>query len=301
MNVDKHILIYLALVGLGGPILLYFLKKLLTTFENQRMQQVKEQENFDPVSTSTPFRNPLKKARQIAINGIAGRFSIIRKFAFVLLIVLWIVLLVLPFIGRVPATMISILVTASAILIGMASKPFVENVVSGFVLTFSRPFQIGDTLLIENNYGTVEDITLTHTIIKLWDWRRHLVPNSIMISKEFLNYSIQNTAIWAYVKFWVDYSEDMDTVREIAVDAAAQSEYCMNNEPPSFWIMETGMAGIKCWVAAWAQSPSDAWMLKSDTRTHMLKEFRVRGIKTHSYRYFLQPETGKFEKYSKTN
>mgnify|MGYP006282574425 CR=1 FL=1 len=295
MNIDKHILIYLSLVGLGGPVLLYILKKLLNTFESQRVKQVKDQDDFQPISTSTPFRNPLKKARQIAINGITGRFSIIRKFVFVFFFALWVLMLALPFIGRVPATVISILVTASAILIGMASKPFVENLVSGFVITFSRPFHIGDTLLIEDNYGTVEDITLTHTIIKLWDWRRHLVPNSIMISKEFLNYSMQNTAIWAYVEFWVDYSEDMDIIREIAVNAATQSKYCMSNEAPSFWIMETGIAGIKCWVAAWAESPSDAWMLKSDTRTNMLSEFRTRNIKTHSYRYFLQPETEKKE------
>lgn len=69
------------------------------------------------------------------------------------------------------------------------------------VISFSKHFLTGDTVTLDSQYGTIEDISLTHTTIKLWDWQRYVVPNHRMLSKEVINHSHRQ----GYLMAWVAY------------------------------------------------------------------------------------------------
>ena len=98
-------------------------------------------------------------------------------------------------------------------------------------------------------YGIVEDINLTTTIIKTWDWKRFVVPNSKMLDTDFINYTLTDKVQMAYIEFQVAYNNDITEIEKIALKCAAESEYISSNEKPAFWVMSTDEKSIKCWLA----------------------------------------------------
>jgi small-conductance mechanosensitive channel len=159
----------------------------------------------------------------------------------------------------------------------------IENAFAGLAIAFSRLINIGDTVLLGERYGTVEDISVTHTTIRLWDWRRCVIPNSKMLQSEVINYSLHDRFQWAYVEFWVNYDADLKKVAELAAEACKASAHFAPYEPPVFWVMDLAERGICCWIAAWADSPSSAWVLKCDMRATLVRAFAEHGICPHTY------------------
>lgn len=272
---------YVLGVGIFGAIILWWIKRRFVDIEQQRCNRIDRLKRIEPIRTSSPVDNPLDDAKEIAIESIMSRFSIIRKFTFIILFTVWILALIFPFLKQVPATFISILVGASGIILGIAARPVIENLISGVVISFSKPIRIGDTVILDDNYGTVEDITITHTVVKIWNWRRYVIPNSKMILKEIVNLTIVDKYQWTHVEFTVSYDSDIEQVKNLAVKIASRSRHFAGYETPRFWVMELSEKGYRCWIAAWADSPVDAWELKNEIRTRLIMEFKDHGIKTH--------------------
>ena len=148
---------------------------------------------------------------------IGQRFTIIERLSIGAIALLWLFFLVLPHLGKVSSTVFSILVGSSAVVVGIAARPFIENLISGIIISFSKPFRTGDTVKLDEQYGIVEDITLTLTIVKIWNWQRYIIPNSQMLNKSFVNYTIKDNDQWKHVEFWVAYDSDLEQVRQIAM------------------------------------------------------------------------------------
>jgi small-conductance mechanosensitive channel len=280
-----HRLIYLGSLTGVFLILYWVLSRIINRNEDRRLNSVAEKSKFVAVERSTPVKHLTRNARKTALNSIDLRFSIIRKVLILALVLLWVIAFVYPIIGSLPQTMLTLLVTAGAVVIGIAARPYVENVISGIVITFSRQLNLGDTVVMEDNYGIVEDISITHTVIKLWDWRRHVIPNSAMIAKEFINYSLTDSYQWAYVEFWVSYDSDIELVRRLALETARENQYTHDEDEPRFWVMDMFKEGIRCWVTAWAHSPAEAWVMRTEIRTSLVMKLRENGIKTHLHHH----------------
>jgi small-conductance mechanosensitive channel len=282
IGLSPHLVFYEILVFLIGLIILGIIRRNLKSVKNRGKSFISKNRFFEAVRSRAPFRS-VKKQREKALEGYEQRFSIIRRTILIIYVVIWVVILLIPFFGKISATFVSIVAAILAAVIGIAARPFLENMIAGVVITFSRQFRTGDTVLIDSQYGTVEDITITHTVIKLWDWKRLVIPNSSMLNKEMVSYTTKDSYLWAYVEFWVSYEADIFKVEEIALDAASRSLHYARAGVPRFWIMELAKEGIKCWVAAWALSPTDAWYLKIDIRKRLIQEFKKHNIKTHAY------------------
>lgn len=297
--------VYLISVGAAGILILLYLRFILRRIQRQRVERIQRVDRFYAVDTTSPVSDPKNQARSLAKDSIASRFSIIQRGTLIFAGVIWIFALIFPLLGRIPSALVSILVGAGAVIIGIAVRPFLENMISGIVISFSKQLRTGDTVIIDETYGTVEDISLTHTVIKSWDWRRYIIPNSTMITKEFLNFSINDSYIWEHVEFWVEHNADITMVENIALQAARENEYFSNYEGPRFWVMGMDKEAVKCWVAGWTDSPADAWLFKVELRKRLITDFSKVGIKSHTYRHdwpknsdgsVMSPETVQKEK-----
>jgi len=243
----------------------------------------------EPVHTGTPIEDPAAQARKRAVESIENQFSVTRRIALPALLLLIVTLSTLPFLNRFPAAIVSLLIGGRTVLFGLATRPFIENALSGLAISSSRLWSIGDTVILDGWYGKIEDITLTHTILKSWDWRRYVVPNSRMLQNPFVNASLFDPYQWAYVEFWVAYGSDLEKVRRLAVEAARSSPAFGGHEEPVFWVLEMARRGIRCWVAAWVDTPAEAWQLMHDTRAALFEGFRVEGIASHVQRHAPAP------------
>jgi small-conductance mechanosensitive channel len=75
--------------------------------------------------------------------------------------------------------------------IGFAAKDSLSNFTSGVFIAVFQPFRVGDYVDFKGDYGRVEDLTLRHTVIRTWDNRRIIVPNSVMSTEPIINWSIK--------------------------------------------------------------------------------------------------------------
>lgn len=267
-------------------LLIYFvLNSRLNKIKEARLNKLKRQKLYPvAVETETPQENPIREQREIGEESIETRFNFFSHFLPVVAIGFWLTLIITPYLNRVPAIYISIVIGSFSVLLGMAARPFIENLIAGLVLSMSQPVRIGDTVVIDDHYGVVEDIKLTHSILKVWDWRRLVIPNSQLLSKEIINHSLNDIHIWAWVEFYVSSDSNLDLVEEIARDIPHRSPYYRNVEDPAFWVMGMEKDSVRCWLAAWTENPAGAWEMKNYIRKELCRKFREQGIDFHSFK-----------------
>lgn len=225
-------LVYLLAVSGVAAILFIWLRWWLMHIEARRARRIEKLPRFEAIKTKVPEKIGIIPSRKRALEGLETRFSIFRRTLLSLIVFSWGIALAFPFLGKVPGTIVSLSITAGAVIVGIAARPMVENFIAGFVLTFSKQFHTGDTLLIDEQYGTIEDITPTHTVIKLWDWRRYIVPNSGMLAKEIFNFSTRDSFLWAKIEFYVAHDADLQLVESLAVAIATRNANLVGEEKP---------------------------------------------------------------------
>lgn len=280
--------IYVASVIGTGAVSLVWAMLWLRRNRAQRRARLVHRRWLDAVLTRTPLENPLEETRGQGMDTINRNTTVAQRALVPLIVLLTCALVSIPYLDRVPAAALSVLVGALTVFVGLAARPIVEQAFAGLVIAFSQVINIGDTVSIDEIYGTVEDITLTHTTIRSWDWRRYVIPNGRMLQNAFINHSLRDRHQWAYVEFWVGYDANIEEVEEVAISAASQSPHCADIETPCLWVMDMEERGLRCWVAAWAETPSQAWSLKCDVRRRLVTGLQARGIRSHSLRIDLQ-------------
>lgn len=273
--------IYLAIVIVVGSFIIWLALKTIARFKRRRLSRLDDIEEYNPVNTIAPPGVTDDSTLANAARNIQGRFSIIRRSAIVLGMLVLLPLLFLPFISYIPITSISVLLSALGIILGIAARPIIENFISGILLSFSSNVHLGDTVIVDGHYGVIEDITMLHTSIKTWDWKRYVLSNADMLNKEMVNFSVRESYIWSYVEFWVSPSADLPTVRDTALRVAGQYTSSQIKEAPRFWVIEMGKTAIKCWVATWSDSAAHDWNTKHNIRTELVMELSKQGISTH--------------------
>ncbi len=264
-----------------GVVLFVILRLYLRRFQNRGSGFIKKVRRFDAVRLKKGSKSMVASQREEALENFKSRFSIVKRTVLVLFVLVWLLLLVFPLFDKVSAAAISIFAAVLTVIVGTAARPFVENFIAGIVITFSRQLRTGDTVTIDDAYGTVEDISMTHTIIKLWNWKRYIIPNSRMLNKELVSFTTKDSFIWTHVEFYVAYDAPMELVKKLAVETAQQSIYNGGSESPSFWVMEMEKDAIKCWIAAWTKSPADSWYLKIDIRNSLIEKLQQNNIRCH--------------------
>jgi len=176
----------------------------------------------------------------------------------------------------------------AAIIIGFAAQKTLSNIVSGISIAFFTPFRVGDRLKIGDDLGDVEDLNLRHTVIKTWDNRRIIIPNSIISEKEIVNYSIGDEKMLWTLDIGISYDSNIDTARKIILEKA-------NNHPenitfeieedgeivkkePSVYVTDCGDFAVNLKLLFWVDSPKKGWRVSKEILEQIKKEFDSQGI-----------------------
>lgn len=102
---------------------------------------------------------------------------------------------------------------AAGIVVGLALQPILKNLIAGVQLAITQPIRIDDALLVENEWGNVEEITSTYVVLRIWDWRRLIVPLSYFIETPFQNWTREGAALIGTVFLYVDFTVPVDKLR----------------------------------------------------------------------------------------
>lgn len=120
---------------------------------------------------------------------------------------------------------VSLLASAgvAGIVLGLALQPVLKNVFAGIQLAITQPIRIDDALLVEGEWGNVEEITSTYVVVKIWDWRRLILPLSYFIEHPFQNWTRESASLIGTVMIYLDYTVPVDAVRKKVEEIVAQS------------------------------------------------------------------------------
>ena len=109
------------------------------------------------------------------------------------------------------------------IIVGFAAQRSLANLLAGFQIAFTQPIRIDDVVLLEGEYGNIEEITLTYVVVKIWDQRRLVLPINYFIEKPFQNWTRSNAELLGTIFIYTDYSIPVDAVRSELERLAAES------------------------------------------------------------------------------
>jgi len=120
-----------------------------------------------------------------------------------------------------------------AAIIGFASQAALSNIISGIFIVMFKPFRVTDIIQVGDKVtGRVEDITLRHTVVKNFENRRFILPNSLISSEIILNSSIIDQKIANFVFIPISYNSDIDLAMDIIRDEAMNHRHIIDNRSP---------------------------------------------------------------------
>lgn len=146
--------------------------------------------------------------------GLRTQLAVLRRVTEVAVVLVAASLLLLQF-EAVRSVGVSLLASAgiAGLVIGLAAQKSISTLLAGIQLSITQPVRIGDTVIVENEWGWIEEITLTYVVVKVWDLRRLVVPMSHFLDKPFQNWSKVSPEILGTVEVYADFRTDVAAVR----------------------------------------------------------------------------------------
>jgi len=157
---------------------------------------------------------------------VRTQLAVLRR---VLVVVVWIFAIASLLMQFTVVRTVGVSLLASAgvagVVLGIAAQKSIGALLAGIQLSITQPIRIGDSLIIEGESGTVEEINLTYVVVRTWDLRRLLIPVTQFLEKPFQNWSKGGVEMLGPVLLQVDWTTDLDAVRkELARVLAAEGK-----------------------------------------------------------------------------
>ncbi|HEX8024217.1 mechanosensitive ion channel family protein [Mucilaginibacter sp.] len=157
----------------------------------------------------------LNKVDNLKERKVRTQIQFIRKIIVVTIIFLTIAIILLSFESmRKIGTGLLTGVGIGGIIVGFAAQSSLGNLLAGFQIAFTQPIRIDDVLVVEGEWGRVEEITLTYVVLKIWDERRLILPINYFIQKPFQNWTRTSADILGTVFLYMDHTVPIDAIRE---------------------------------------------------------------------------------------
>ena len=167
----------------------------------------------------------IQKADNLKERKIRTQLQFIRRLAISLILILTACVILLSFNNlRKIGTGLLTGVGVGGIIIGFAAQKSLSNLLAGFQLAFTQPLRIDDVLVVEGEWGRVEEITLTYVVLNIWDQRRLILPINYFIEKPFQNWTRNTSDILGTVFLYLDYMTPLEPLR-------AELKRLLDNDP----------------------------------------------------------------------
>ncbi len=166
---------------------------------------------------------------------------------------------------------VSLLASAGVmgIIVGLAAQRTIATVLAGLQIALTQPIRIDDVVIVEGEWGRIEEITLTYIVVRIWDLRRLVVPVTHFLEKPFQNWTRVSAELLGTVFIYADYSVPVDALRE-------ELQRILNDSPRwdgKVWSLQVTNAtekAVECRALMSAADSSAAWDLRCEVRERLL-------------------------------
>jgi small-conductance mechanosensitive channel len=141
--------------------------------------------------------------------------KVLKKIATVVIVIFTVAMMLMVF-DSVRQLGTSILASAGVlgIIVGFAAQKSIATVLAGFQIAMTQPIRLDDVVIVEGEWGRIEEITLTYVVVLIWDQRRLVVPINYFIEKPFQNWTRVSAELLGTVFLYTDYTVPVQALRE---------------------------------------------------------------------------------------
>lgn len=178
---------------------------------------------------------------------------------------------------NIPLTALTFLGGAFAIGVGFGTQNLLNNFISGFILMLERPVKIGDTIEFENTIGTVEEIGIRCTRIRTASNVHILVPNSSLLEKNIVNWTLSDHIIRCQVRVGVAYGSNVREVSKLLYKAVAEHDKILKKPEPIVIFNDFGDSALIFDIYYWIRigdTRMEKFIIESNVRFLIEKHFR---------------------------
>lgn len=176
-----------------------------------------------------------------------------------------------------------------AAIVGFASQSAFSNIVSGIFLVIFKPFSVGDRIRIGQLYtGDVEDITLRHTVIKDFENRRIVMPNTVISNETIINSTLTDETICIFLELNISFDSNINKAIQIIQEEAVKHPFCLDNRnreeldkgQHQVVVRVIGFSDFATQLRSyiWARNPSEGFEMKCDLNKSIKERFDVEGV-----------------------
>ena len=194
--------------------------------------------------------------------------------------ILWVAFALIALnIVQIPLTAFAFMGGAIAVGLGFGMQNIFNNLISGFIVIFSRPFKVHDIVEVSGVQGTVEDIGSRSTTIKTWDGLDVVLPNRYFLENSVTNWTKSDIKKREILKVGVSYDADSREVEKILLDIVNGHSSVLKNPAPSVIFKNFGDNALEFEIYYWIELKKSSGMkVSSDMRHHIMAVFKREGI-----------------------
>jgi small-conductance mechanosensitive channel len=215
-------------------------------------------------------RLQLDSADNLRARAVQTQFRILRNVVNTLIVVLGITGVLLS-IERFREFGAGLLASAgiASIVIGFAAQRTLGNLFAGFQIAVTQPIRFDDVLVVEGEWGRVEEITLTYVVLRIWDLRRLVVPISYFLEKPFQNWTRTSADIIGAVNLYLDYTVDVAAVRA-ELERIVSGNELWNGKVCNLQVTEADAKGVTLRALVSASNSGAVWDLRCQVREQLI-------------------------------
>ncbi|MBI1276056.1 mechanosensitive ion channel [bacterium] len=198
------------------------------------------------------------------------QFNVLYRVIIVLIIIITLALMLMTF-DSVTKLGTSLLASAgvTGILIGFAAQKTIGSIFAGIQIAITQPINIEDAVVIEGEWGWIEEITLTYVVVRIWDLRRLVVPITYFNEKPFQNWTRRTAEIIGTVEIYADYTVPVDEMRE-ELTRLLEASPLWNKRTNVLQVTETTEKAIKLRALVSAKDSPTTWDLRCYVREGLM-------------------------------
>lgn len=217
------------------------------------------------------IRYDINLSNNLRARKIRTQIIYVKKVAIVLLVSFCLTLILLSFPGvRKFGTTILAGAGVAGIIIGFALQKSLVNLFAGIQIAFTQPIKIDDAVVVENEWGWIEEINLTYVVVRIWDLRRLVLPITYFTENAFQNWTRNNAQILGSVFLYVDYSMPLDPLRKHFEKVLSETKL-WDQQTQVLQVTDTNDKTMTIRLLMTAQNSPTAWDLRCLVREKMIE------------------------------
>jgi len=219
-------------------------------------------------------RQEMTAADNLAARRIVTQVRVLQNVALVVIGVLGFSCALMTFDG-VRQVGVSLLASAgiAGVVLGFAAQKSIGTLLAGIQIAISQPVRLEDVVVVEGEWGRIEEIALTYVVVRIWDLRRLIVPITYFIEKPFQNWTRVSSEILGTVFLRVDYTVSVGSVRE-ELDRLLAGNDLWDQKVASVQVTEMTPNGLELRVLVSASDASKCWDLRCQLRERLVDFIR---------------------------